>query len=314
MATWSVMIEVGKCQCDVVYSNTITVGHGAIAAKLLGKPHIWHLHEFGKEDHGFGFYFGERFSCKTIGALSSLCIVVSKALATKHQQFIKPSKVRVVYPSMHLRLEQLPSADGAEVPMAKRPGQFRCIIVGGVVVGKRQEDAIQAFALLEKENFHAELAIVGGSENLQYRSDLDRIVREHHLENKVIFMGEVRDARPLIQAAGVLLVCSRSEGFGRVTIEAMLAGKPVIGASAGATPELVQEGFNGLVYEVENPSALAEKIRYLYQHPDIASRLGENGKQWAQSFFTKERYSREIAGVLATLLTPAVSQVSSTVS
>ena len=310
IATFSVMRQIGKCKCDVVYSNTITVGHGAIAAKLLGKPHIWHLHEFGKEDHGFGFYFGERFSFQTIGALSSICIAVSEALAAKYRQFINPSKLTVVYPSMHLRLEHLPPTDGANAPLAIRNGHFRCIIVGGLVAGKRQEDAIRALALLEKDNFHAELAIVGGSENLQYRQDLDRIVREHNLGNKALFTGEVRDARPLIQASDVLLVCSRSEGFGRVTIEAMLAGKPVIGAAAGATPELVRDGFNGMVYEVADPSALADKIRYLYHHPDIASRLGENGKQWAQSLFTKERYSRELGCVLATLQRPTESQVS----
>jgi glycosyltransferase involved in cell wall biosynthesis len=310
IATLAVMRQMAKWKCDAVYSNTVTVGHGAIAAKLLAKPHIWHLHEFGREDHGFEFYFGERFSCRTVGALSLTCIAVSKALATKYQQFIAPSKLVVVYPSMHLELERESQPVDATPTVALQNGQFRCVIVGGVFAGKRQEDAVAAFALLQKENLHAELTMVGASEFSEYRGELDRVICEHKLQNKVIFAGEVRDAHAVIHASDVLLMCSRSEAFGRVTIEAMLAGKPVIGADAGATPELVQDGFNGLVYKVADPCDLAAKVLYLYQHPEIARCLGENGKRWAQAQFTKNRYAQQLTDILNTFKAPASHHVS----
>jgi glycosyltransferase involved in cell wall biosynthesis len=289
-------------KCDVVYSNTLLAGHGAIAARLLRKPHIWHLHEFGKEDHGFSFYFGEDFSCKTVGRLSSMCIVVSKALASKYAMYIKPSRLIVVYPSMGLVLES--GAPTLEVPPAlpQPNGRFRCIIVGGVFEGKRQEDAVQAMKLLVDSGVNAELVIVGGAEQPRYREYLEQIIGQTGpLRDHVIFTGEIRDARPFMQTTDVLLMCSRSEAFGRVTIEAMLAGKAVIGAANGATPELVRDGFNGLLYKVGDPVDLAGKIRYLYDNPSIARGFGENGKQWAHSIFTKERYAGELIDILKTL-------------
>jgi glycosyltransferase involved in cell wall biosynthesis len=300
--------KIAKWKCDVIYSNTVTVGHGAIAAKLLRKPHIWHLHEFGKEDHGFGFYFGERFSCRAIGSMSSTCITVSKALAAKYQQFISRSKLTVLYPSMHLQLERMERPHEPTAALLPCDAQFRCIIVGGIFAGKRQEDAVRALALVRKGGLNAQLLLVGGLEDTLYHKHLAQIIRDNDLENKAIFTGEVRDARPLIQASDVVLVCSRSEAFGRVSIEAMLAGKPVIGAAAGATPELVQDGFNGVVFKLADSVSLAEKIRYLYQHPDVRRRLGENGQQWAHSLFTKERYSGELFGILNTVQKPAGSQ------
>jgi glycosyltransferase involved in cell wall biosynthesis len=288
MVTW---------RCDVVFSNTVTVGHGAVAAKILSKPHIWHLHEFGREDHGFGFYFGERLSCRIVGSLSRVCIVVSKALAKKYRGLINPTKLIVLYPSMHLDLdERIPPA--LDRSLGVNDGSFRCIIVGGVFAGKRQEDAVLAFNLLKEQDFDGQLFVVGASDDLEYRAKLDRMIGDLSLQDRVIFTGEVRDARPLIQTSDVLIVCSRSEAFGRVTIEAMLAGKPVIGASAGATPELVQDKFNGLIYEVGNPAALAEKMLYLYRHPGVAHDLGENGKHWASSVFTVARYSEELDSIL----------------
>jgi glycosyltransferase involved in cell wall biosynthesis len=313
IATLSVAREIAISRCDKVYSNTVTVGHGAVAAQLLGRNHIWHLHEFGEEDHGFQFYFGETFSCKTIGAFSTVCIAVSNALAAKYRPFIGPSKLVVVYPSMHLELERVAATVRAAETLPARNGQFRCIIVGGLCAGKRQEDAIRAFSLLQKDNVHADLVIVGESENAEYFAQLNRAIRENNLGERVFFTGVVRDARPFIQESDVLLVCSRSEAFGRVTIEAMLAGKPVIGSAAGATPELVQDGFSGMIYRVADAAALAENIRFLYHNRDAGRRFGENGKEWAQSRFTKERYSDELGAVLDRLHKPVETVEGSTI-
>jgi glycosyltransferase involved in cell wall biosynthesis len=215
-----------------------------------------------------------------------------------------------VYPSMHLELDR--DSQAAELPAASalKNGQFRCILVGGIFAGKRQEDAVAAFALLQKENLHAELTMVGASHFSAYRESLDQVIRENNLESRIFFAGEVRDARALIEKADVLLVCSRSEAFGRVTVEAMFAGKPVIGAGVGATCELVKDGFNGLIYKVADPGDLAEKILYLYQHRDVARQLGENGKRWAEVQFTKNRYAQQLTDILKTIKGPRSGHVS----
>ena len=67
-------------------------------------------------------------------------------------------------------------------------------------------------------------------------------------------------------------MCSRAEAFGRVTVEAMKLGLPVIGAARGATPELVRDGWNGLLYAHGDANELAGKI-----DRSIATARGDSG-------------------------------------
>jgi glycosyltransferase involved in cell wall biosynthesis len=187
---------------------------------------------------------------------------------------------------------------------------FRCTIAGGICPGKGQEDAVRAVALLQEQNVNVELLIVGANENPQYRHKLDQIIQKNRMENIVLFAGEVRDARALIKLSDLLLVCSRSEGFGRVTIEAQLACIPVIGTATNATPELIQEGFNGLLYDADDVAGLAEKILYLYRNPDRARLLGEQGRRSAISVFNKARYASELVGIVNKLTKPLETSAS----
>jgi len=78
----------------------------------------------------------------------------------------------------------------------------------------------------------------------------------------------------------------------------MLAGKPVVGARAGATPELVREGFNGLLYAPGDAADLARQVAVLHEQPERAREMGEAGRRWASQRFTVERYAAEVAEVL----------------
>ncbi len=89
-----------------------------------------------------------------------------------------------------------------------------------------------------------------------------------------------------------------SKAFGRVSVEGMLCGKPIIGAQSGATPELVKESFNGSLYEPGDYQDLAEKIRYLIDHPQGARAMSINGFKWASKEFTIEKCASQVFGIL----------------
>lgn len=291
-----------RWSCDAVYSNALTVCGGALAAQTLNLPHIWHLHEFGKEDHGLFYKFGENVSNRAIGRMSSTCIVVSNALAAKYRGFVAPSKLKVLYPSMHWDRKNEPSGVQA-MPAPAPSGRLRLVIVGGLVEGKRQEDAVVALDHLRRDCVDAELSIVGEGYP-PYRNTIMSVVQSRSLQDRVQLIGRVPDATPFIRSADIVLVCSKSEAFGRTTIEAMLAGKPVVGAAAGATMELVQNGFSGLLYTCGDAVDLAAKIRLLSEHPTLRIQCGENGRRWARVRFTKERYGEELMSLLSSAIAP----------
>lgn len=283
--------QIRQWQCDIIYTNTISIGVGALAAVLLGKPHVWHIREFVYEDHAQGFDFGRNFTLKLVDRFSQVCIVNSEAVAQKYAQFITPSKLKVIYQAV------VTPNTAAVIPTTTN---FRCIIVGALVEGKRQEDAIRAIAHLVHTGINVELEIVGDGD-YQYQQYLKAIVSENLLEKYVRFTGYVDNSFTLMQSADAVLVCSRCEAFGRVTVEGMRAGKPVIGARSGGTQELIQDGFNGFLYTVASDRDLAEKIAFLYKHPEMAKQIGENGRLWAAEQFSQERYGREIYMLLKQL-------------
>lgn len=101
-----------------------------------------------------------------------------------------------------------------------------------------------------------------------------------------------------MQNADVALMCSRYEAFARVTVEGMKLGKPVIGARSGGTVEQIHDGFNGLLYTPGNSRELADKIRRLYEHPNAARKMGQNGRQWATERFSQDLFAKEVLTVL----------------
>ena len=290
-----IMKKLRQWQCDIVCTNTITVGIGAIAAKILRRPHIWFIHEFGWEDHQLSFDLGEKLSLLLINWLSKTCMVNSEAVLQKYKNYISPSKLKVVYYSMNM-------SPSYEWSSGRQKIRNRCAIVGALQKGKRQEDAIKAIFKLRSDGMNIGLDIIGDGDS-QYRDYLIKLVEEIKASEYIKFMGYVEDPYSYMRDDDVLLMCSQSEAFGRVTVEAMKLGKPVVGARSGGTIELIQDGFNGLLYTAGNIIELSEKIRYLYENPDIAAQMGKNGRLWVSERFSRDLYGGEVLTVLSQLVT-----------
>jgi len=163
---------------------------------------------------------------------------------------------------------------------------------------------VLALAELRRRQTEAELLLIGEGDG-EYGRRLLNLVAQNHLQDRVRFLGQMDDPMRELRAADVALVCSAAEGFGRAAAEAMLAGKPVIGADNTATAELIHDGLNGLLYRTGDAQDLAGKIDYLYRHPDVASQLGNNGQAWAQRVFTRDRYREQLLPLLTELLPSA---------
>ncbi len=286
-------------QCDVVYTNTITICVGAIAANLTRRPHVWHIHEYGSEHHGLKFEVGYRLALWIMDRSSSVCIANSKAVAQKYSEYIGAEKLRVVYQSV-----TIPPADASLESALQTAGHaaVRYVVVGSIQRGKRQEDAIRAVGELARGGVPAELVIVGVDGDSAYRTYLNELIREQGLESLVRFVGYVDSPYSLIRQATALVSCSVFESFGRVVVEAMLLGVPVIGASSGATAELIRDGHNGLLYTPGDNKELANKLKFLIEHPDVAQSLAREAQRWAVERFSEDRYGREIHEVLAGIL------------
>ena len=242
--------------CDLIITNTIVIPVGALAATFARIPHVWWIHEFGKEDHGLKFDLGERFSTWVMDRTSILVLANSVAVASKFQVFIRKDKIRLLYYSVHLNSSDAGECAARE-PNTRRP---RVCVPGRLSVSKGQQDAMRALKKLKDDGVDAEMVFVGSTQG-DYSKQLAVLSKQLGVEDQVEFTGYVENPLPVMSSCDVAVVCSRCEAFGRVTIEAMKLGKPVVGTRSGGTAELIQDGFNGFLYAVGNFEDLASKLR-----------------------------------------------------
>jgi glycosyltransferase involved in cell wall biosynthesis len=283
-----------RWRCQVVYTNTLAVSVGALAAKLLGLPHVWHFHELWGGETGLEFDLGEKRSLHLVNRLSTVCVANSQCVADRLASAVTREKLHVFYQSVTLQGQ----AAGPEAPVTRLdPAATACLIAASIHPLKRQEDAVRAVALLKRQGVNAELW-VAGHESGPYAGQLRRLAASENVEAEVRFLGFHENPLPLQRAADIILSCSPVEAFGRATIEGMLAGKPVVASRGGGNSELVQDGFNGLLYESGDFNDLARCIRFLAQNPGERTRLSANARGWAQFRFSAPEYGQAIFGIL----------------
>jgi glycosyltransferase involved in cell wall biosynthesis len=160
------------------------------------------------------------------------------------------------------------------------PRKFTVLSVCRFYPRKRLDVLLKAAARLRGEVAGLEVRIVGGGPE---QRRLRRIWRDLQLESTVVWLGDLPTdqlAREY-QRADVFCLPSVQEGFGIVFLEAMAAGKPVIGARAAAVPEVLP---HGLLVEPDNAPELARAIARLHADPRLRSELAAAGSQWVRRF------------------------------
>jgi len=276
-------------ECDLVYTNTIGTPAGAFAAAVAGLPHVWHVHEFGYEHNRLVFDLGARMSMSILRRGSDACVFNSHAVAAKYAPGLGPIPWQVVYQSVTSEPGPLPAG-------LDRTGRFRLVAVGALTEGKRQSDLLEAASRLVQDGIDAEVVLVGDGDPA-YEGDLRARAARAEMTGRVAFTGFLDNPFPVLETADVVVVPSRYEGFGRVAVEGMLAGRPVVASSQGGLPEIVSDGERGVLFPVGDVEALAGALRALHDDPDRARRLGQSGKAWAAPRFTRERYAAELHDV-----------------
>lgn len=256
--------ELSQYGFDLVYTNTRLIFFGGFLAKKLHKPHVWHIREYGKENGGYSVFF----SNKLIEKLSSRVIFISNDLKNTFNKYTRINGV-CIYNGIPRK---------KQIEKKKHEG-INLLLTGRLVREKGQKQAIEAIGLLSdtiREKVTLYLA-GSGDEKSKYVNELHEIVEQKKLP--VIFCGEVKDMDNLRSIIDIELMCADREAFGRVTIEALQCGIPVIGSNTGATPEIVQDGFNGLIYDkrkTEDLSKCIEKVVKDKEYLELMSRNDTN--------------------------------------
>jgi glycosyltransferase involved in cell wall biosynthesis len=108
--------------------------------------------------------------------------------------------------------------------------------------------------------------------------------RQLGLQPNVAFLGWRDDVQQILPLLDVLVLPSLNEGMGRVLVEAMIAGRPVVASRTGGIPDLIRDGVDGLLVPPGDASALADAILALIQNPQRAREMGMRGELHGREF------------------------------
>jgi glycosyltransferase involved in cell wall biosynthesis len=141
------------------------------------------------------------------------------------------------------------------------------LFAGALVPAKGLHVLLEAFATLASRVADARLLIAGRSDNAEYVEALHAQIVGLNIEERVTFLGQLTpgDLRGQMQRARVLVLPSITEGLGRVLIEAMLTGTPVIGTHAGGIPEVIADQSTGLLVPSGDDRALAGALVRVFE-------------------------------------------------
>jgi len=110
------------------------------------------------------------------------------------------------------------------------------------------------------------------------------------------------EALRLISRCSVLVLPSRTEAMGRVLLEAMATGKPVVASRVDGIPHYVRHGENGLLFESEDAEDLSRQLLRVLADPELARRLGRTGMERVHERWTEEHFRSEWDALIAAAL------------
>lgn len=274
---------------DVVVSSSLVHPAAALAAAALRLPHVWWVHELGDRDHGLRFALGTERTRRTVGRLSRAVLAPSRTVA----ETLGPRAAVMPY-----AVDGVPAVDRVRAPRAPRAGETaRLVVVGRVRPSKGHEDAVRALGALRRAGRRAALRCVGDGTPGDVAA-LRALARREGVEDRLDLPGGRVSVTAELDRADLVLVPSHEEAFGRVTVEALKRGRPVVGARSGGTAELLEDGRTGLLHRPRDAQDLARVVARALDDPALRASLARDGHAWATATFTRERQRRAWLDVL----------------
>ncbi len=277
---------------DLIHSNSSTISTGTFIAKKMGIPHVWHLREFGDLDYNLKTPFGKWFQKYLYGG-HNYFIAISKKIRDHYQKYIGNQPMKLIYngikpsplynPSVHDKVE--------------------FCIVGRIEPQKGHQEILEAAheLIIHRNILNFHIYIVGGG----YQPYLDQLkanIEKSGLSDFVTMTGRQNDIALFLTKMDVGIMASSHEAFGRVTVEYMMAGLPVVASDGGANLEIITDQQTGLIYKSGDTKSLADRMELLIKDSYARQRYGLNGLELAQKQFTSKANSDAVYEIYKDIL------------
>jgi glycosyltransferase involved in cell wall biosynthesis len=266
-----------------VYANGSRAAfYGAIVGRLVRIPVLWHCRIADPDP----------YLDPLVTRLSTRIIANSKATAYRFSPQFQ-SKTKVVYNGVDLPWLQDCNVKGHNFIES---GRKIILTVARATKMKRHDLVLSAFEIVAKYDSEVSLVCIGTKDEWEpdWWDRLQKETRQSPFSNRIHWIGNVEDVRPWYRRAYISVLVSENESFGRVIVEAMACGVPVVAARSGGIPEIIRHQQDGLLVPPSDVEELGAALASLLRDQTLRERLIQSALHRAELFSLKTHVSKMV--------------------
>lgn len=277
-----------KEKFDIVCSNSTGVDVGARAAHLAKIPHIYYVREFMKED--FNFEYRNEKRMKKLLEESEHVIFISKAIKDYYTANFKLKNTTQFFNGFILQDYYIEKHD------ILKEEKIAFVQVGTFSDGKGTLNTIEMLHRLKQSGINNWNMEFVGSGTKEYVQMMQKLIFEYHMESQIVIGKFCLNIKDNLYQKDILIMNSRAEGFGRVTVEGMLAGCLVMGRNLGGTSEIIIDQVNGIAFNTEEE--FLDAMHQVITEKEKYRKIAENGQKYAMEKFDCVNAAKNFMGVV----------------
>lgn len=278
---------------SLIYANTFIAFNALLAARLAGRPAITHVREVLSDYPRFIrrilIWIVSRFSYHIIA--NSEFTASSFAASARH-------KLTAVHNGIDCQEYQAAAAKANPLSVPEvSAADFVVGCISQLIPLKNVELAIRTMACLAPKSLPVKMLIIGDG---PLRARLESLAQQIHVSSVIRFMPYQESIMDYISRFDLYFHTCPKEGFGRIFLEIMALGKPIVAPASGAAGEIIRDGETGFLVQGNNPEHYAAKIEQLFSDKAVREDMGRKGRQRAEIHFALQDKMKEIETIIKT--------------
>lgn len=282
----------------IIHSNS-TTAHlvGGVAAEKIKRPTLWHCRDLvplGK-------------IAPQLAAKATRVVAISNCVAQSLEDDGVPhEKILVVPNGLDPDEWRAVAHSNLRETLGIAPDEFVFGVIGQLVPWKNHAAFIEAAGQLlgESATGNARFVIIGGDlfgEQAPYVKELRALVKKHDLIGRFNFVPHQSEGADAMGALDCLVHPALEEPFGRVVMEGMAMGKPVIAMNENGPKEIITHEHDGLLVKSDEPDNLAKAMSQILHDAELRDHLSQNARPTIESRFHIAEHTARILEIYSEL-------------
>lgn len=275
-----IKLIIDRVRPDIIHTNIGVLYQVIPVAKKLNIPHILHIREYQTKDFGWKTFPSKEYYQSEL--CKSHVITITQDLFN-YFELTDHKNACVMYNGI--------LSKNSVTFRSKKDKYFLC--ASRISEEKGIDSAINAFDKVAEQLPSHELWIAGGHATPEYYEKIKKLIDSKNCSGRIKLLGHRNDVVDLMKNATALIVASRFEGLGRMTVEAIFSGCLVVGRNSGGTKEVIELTEGGFLFHSD------EQFTYLLNHiatlsDEDYSRIIKVAQKNAMKYFSNEVYCENL--------------------